>query len=163
MRYQYTSNLMDVTITQELDSLINVSAVKSYMEAHMKIWQRAPSNFNATYNMVQHIFMRNIKPYLYMVIENIQWNSLINSFSSFRTYAEWLTICMDTILKVGSNNLNRHWSTLDFDFMILQIRKIFKHMLWSILFKGYLGLRCIRIPASHLKFKICLTQKSDTL
>lgn len=78
------SKFADVTIARELDSLAHSGSIKEYVEAHMKICQRAPSSFDVESAMVRHIFMRNMKPYLYKLMDISQCKSLADTYVEAR-------------------------------------------------------------------------------
>lgn len=61
-RGQFTFEFADVTIAQELDSLMQVCSVKDYMESHINICHCEPSKFDVDFDIVRHNFMQSMKP-----------------------------------------------------------------------------------------------------
>jgi hypothetical protein len=84
MRAQFTSKFADITIAREFDALMQTGSVKEYVEAHMKICQRAPANFDSESAMIRHIFMRNMKPYLYKLMDIGQCKVLADTYVEAR-------------------------------------------------------------------------------
>ena len=60
----------------------------------MKICRRAPSSFDVESAMVRHIFMRNMKPYLYKLMDISQCKSLADTYER-HAMLRTRQICLD--------------------------------------------------------------------
>ena len=69
IRRQFASEMADVLVAREMDNLAQTGSVKDYIAEHSKLCVWAPPTVDVDSACCRQIFMRNMKPYLYKLMD----------------------------------------------------------------------------------------------